>query len=105
MSTFFSYDFRQSVSNSAELLHKQIQNILNITEKAKVDLIAHSLGGLIVSAYLNRYGNENIGKVIILAAPYEGSPDTINTALTGELTYIPGSVNITSHMTHPFRSP
>jgi len=89
---FFSYDFRQSVSDSADLLQKQIQNILNITEKAKVDLIAHSLGGLIVSAYLERYGNENIGKVIILAAPYEGSPDTIKTALTGELTYIPGSV-------------
>ena len=48
--------------------------ILNITEKTKVDLIAHSLGGLIVSAYLERYGNENIGKLIILAAPYEVSP-------------------------------
>ncbi len=89
---FFSYDFRQSISDSAALLHTQIQITLNIADKSKVDLIAHSLGGLIISAYLERYGNEHIGKVIILAAPYEGSPDTINTALTGELTYIQGSV-------------
>ncbi|ABN06457.1 PGAP1 family protein [Methanocorpusculum labreanum Z] len=89
---FYSYDFRQTIADSADLLHNQIQNIQNITGEAKVDLIAHSLGGLIVSAYLEGYGNENIEKAIILATPYEGSPDTINTALTGEMTYIPGSV-------------
>ncbi|WP_461752447.1 esterase/lipase family protein [Methanocorpusculum sp.] len=91
-SIFYSYDFRQTIADSADLLHKQIQSIQNITGKAKVDLIAHSLGWLIVSAYLEDYGNENIEKIIILATPYEGSPDTINTALTGEMTYIPGSV-------------
>ena len=89
---FYSYDFRQSISNSADLLHNQIQRILSISGRSKVDIIAHSLGGLIISAYLERYGYEHLGKIIILATPYEGSPDTINTALTGEMTYIPGSV-------------
>ena len=86
---FFSYDFRQSKSDSADLLNQQIQNILQKTGASKVDLVAHSLGGLVVSTYLETYGEEQIRKIIMAAIPYEGTPDTLNTALTGELTYVP----------------
>ncbi len=86
---FFSYDFRQSKSNSSDLLHQQIQNILQKTGGSKVDIIAHSLGGLVLATYLETYGGEHIRKIITAATPYEGTPDTINTALTGELTYVP----------------
>jgi len=86
---FFSYDFRQLKSDSSDLLHQQIQNILQKTGGSKVDLVAHSLGGLVVSTYLETYGEEHIRKIIMVATPYEGTPDTINTALTGELTYVP----------------
>ena len=89
---FFSYDFRQSNKDTAKLLDQQIRRILDTTGASGADLVAHSLGGLIVSSYLEMYGRDNIGKVITLATPYEGAPDTINTALTGELTYIPGSL-------------
>jgi len=86
---FFSYDFRQSKSNSSDLLHQQIENILQKTGGSKVDIVAHSLGGLVVSTYLKTYGDEHIRKIITAATPYEGTPDTLNTALTGELTYVP----------------
>ncbi len=86
---FFSYDFRQSNPDCADLLNQQIQNILQKYGGSKVDLVAHSLGGLIVSTYLEMYGEEHIRKIITAATPYEGTPDTINTALTGELTYVP----------------
>ena len=86
---FFSYDFRQSISDSAYLLNLEIQNILQRTGGSKVDLVAHSLGGLIVSTYLETYGEEHTRKIITIATPYEGTPDTINTTLTGELTYVP----------------
>jgi len=86
---FFSYDFRQSKSDSAYWLNLQIQNILQKTGGSKVDLVAHSLGGLVVSTYLETYGGEHIRKIITAATPYEGTHDTINTALTGELKYVP----------------
>ena len=57
---FFSYDFRQSNPDCADLLNQQIQNILQKYGGSKVDLVAHSLGGLIVSTYLEMYGEEHM---------------------------------------------
>lgn len=89
---FFSYDFRQSKKDTAKLLDQQIRRTLHAAGASGADLIAHSLGGLIVSAYLGMFGSDTVGKIMTLATPYEGTPDIINTALTGELTYIPGGL-------------
>lgn len=102
---FFSYDFRQARSDSAKHLNQNIQSILRKTGASKVDLIAHSLGGLVVSTYLKTYGKEQAQKIIILATPYEGTPETLNMAITGELKYLPnGVLDVVAKLTREIRT-
>ncbi|HJJ50523.1 MAG TPA: hypothetical protein O0X01_03230, partial [Methanocorpusculum sp.] len=84
---------------------QNIQSILRKTGASKVDLIAHSLGGLVVSTYLKTYGKEQVQKIIILATPYEGTPETLNLAITGELKYLPsGVLEVVAKLTREVRT-
>jgi pimeloyl-ACP methyl ester carboxylesterase len=49
-----------------------------------VDLVAHSMGGLIVADYLARYGkDQKVRRVVSIASPFEGSVDAIEKVSTG----------------------
>lgn len=78
---FFSYDFRQSNVDTAKCLNSFIQ------EKGfkKVDLVCHSMGGLVASHYVNLYGSGCIDKIITCGTPYEGSPMLLNTVLNWDI--------------------
>ncbi len=83
---FFSYDFRQKNSLSADQLEIYINDILAENPGyTKVDLVAHSMGGLVVSDYVKDCGNENIRKVITCGTPYEGSPKLVSSVLTADV--------------------
>lgn len=83
---FFSYDFRKSSAQSAMELDKYIQAILeNNSEYRKVDIVAHSMGGLVMSGYVSKFGTENINKIITVGTPYEGAPKLENSVLTKEV--------------------
>lgn len=83
---FFSYDFRKSNIESAEKLEKYIQSILDSnSEYDRVDIVAHSMGGLVVSSYVSGYGAEKINKVITVGTPYEGAPKLENAVLTNKV--------------------
>lgn len=71
---FFSYDWRVSNLDNSEKLNSFIKS-LNVD---KVDLIAHSMGGLVASCYYKSYGSGRINKVITCGTPYEGAPKMIN---------------------------
>lgn len=36
--------------------------------------VGHSLGGLLIRAYLDKYRNHNIGRVVLIGSPNEGTP-------------------------------
>src|SRR3989344_8668463 len=56
----FPYDWRKSNVITAQLLADKIQEIKEICECVHVDLIAHSMGGLVASQYVasDTYGND-----------------------------------------------
>ncbi len=96
----FTYDWRQDNVKSAKKLHQFIQEIKKSYAKPdlKVDLVAHSMGGL-VSRYYLRYGNvdvlndndfpvnllgaKNVRKVVLLGTPNLGSVGSVESFITG----------------------
>jgi len=81
----FSYDWRKSNSISAEKLNKEIQKILQETGKTKVDIVAHSMGGLVASSYYSKYGSGKVDKIITCGTPYEGAPSLINAVMNWDV--------------------
>jgi len=74
---FFSYDWRQSNDDSAVKLNDLINDVKTQTEYSKVDLVCHSMGGLVASSYAKQYGTNDVRYIITLATPYEGAPSAI----------------------------
>lgn len=83
---FFSYDFRRSNDDTSFELLGFISDVLQANPgHLKVDLVAHSMGGLVVSDCVSDWGSDNIRKVITCGTPYEGAPKLANSVLTTEV--------------------
>ena len=81
----YSYDWRKSNSESAEKLNTAINKVLKETGKKKVDIVAHSMGGLVTSSYYSKYGNNKLDKVITCGTPYEGSAKVFNVIMNWDV--------------------
>ena len=97
---FFHYDWRLDNAENAIKLSEKIENwkksYIEYVEKiypqpqyakqnVKFNIIAHSMGGLIALYYaLNLDGLQNIGKIILIAAPLQGSMATLKALKDGE---------------------
>ena len=88
----FSYDWRKSNEVSAEKLNEEIQKILQETGKKKVDIVAHSMGGLVASSYYSKFGSEKVDKIITCGTPYEGAPSLINSVLSWQVVRKPQDI-------------
>lgn len=88
---FFSYDFRHSAAENADLLHKQIEYVLSCGGE-NVDLVCHSMGGLVTSAFVKKYGIDRVHKIVALSVPFEGSAEILHIALTGNILLVPSYV-------------
>lgn len=62
----------ESIHLFADRLNGIIQNAKDETDKDKVILIVHSMGGLVTRAYLKEYGTEDVEAVIIGGTPNYG---------------------------------
>ncbi len=81
---FFPYDWRLSNAHTAQLLAARIDEVLAQTGATKVDIIAHSMGGLVVKEYIRTHETEpKIDKLLFLGTPHLGSPDAIKNLLFG----------------------
>jgi len=70
----FPYDWRADNNLTAGLLKEKIQQVKVITGKNKVDIIAHSMGGLVTRSYVQGSDYQNdIDQVIFLGTPHLGS--------------------------------
>lgn len=78
----FSYDWRLKGTENVTLLASAIEEIKVKTGAQKVDIIAHSMGGLLSKYYL--INNSSIDKFIDIATPHVGSPKAFKTVMFGE---------------------
>ncbi|MDO5844357.1 MAG: alpha/beta fold hydrolase [Methanocorpusculum sp.] len=85
----FSYDFRKSCADTADKLNEQIEFILNNSAHEKVDVVGHSMGGLVISSYAEKYGTEKLNKIVTLGTPYEGAPNCIYVTVNGAFFGLP----------------
>ena len=88
----FPYDWRYGVSGknvdgktNSDLLKNKIQQILQQTGSSKVDVVAHSMGGLIVKKYVQDNPTSHyIGKTVFVGVPNTGSPKAVKILLQGD---------------------
>jgi pimeloyl-ACP methyl ester carboxylesterase len=106
----FYYPNNQEVKYSAALLADGISFIKQITEKSKVNLIGHSLGGLVVYSYVENLAKTpqgkqinysgDVDKLIAIGSPFAGS-NIANKIVGGrlDLAIVLGSssINIPAH--------
>ena len=91
------YDWRQKIKESAQIyLTKTITLAKQITGANKVNLICHSMGGLVARAYAqsNMYYND-VDQLIILCTPNAGSPSNYSYWTGGILpVHVSSKINI-----------
>lgn len=76
--TVFSFNLgavnSRDIRASAFLIHRKIESILSQTSLERIDIVGHSMGGLIGLYYLKRLGgHERIRKLIMMGTPVRGT--------------------------------
>lgn len=87
----FPYDWRLNLDNSIDSLKNKIDAIKKQTGFFKVDIVAHSMGGLLTEDYINQFGSDSINKLIFVGTPHLGAPKSAKVLLEGD-TEIPAGV-------------
>lgn len=82
-----------SISQNAVILGEYIENVQEATGAEKVDLLVHSMGGMISRYYLDRLmTKDNVAQLIILGTPMAGSACSILPASLGMM--LPATLEI-----------
>jgi hypothetical protein len=81
----FPYDWRLDIAYTADnVLREKIEQIKNQTGAQEVDIVAHSLGGLVVEKYIQDYPQSSIDKFVDIATPHLGAPLTFKALTFGD---------------------
>lgn len=75
---YFDYDFRLDPYEHADRLYEFINQVKTLTGHNSVKLKCSSMGGVVLSAYLDKYGYDGIDVIICRCCPLKG------TAVAGE---------------------
>uniref|UniRef100_UPI00055DB95E OmpL47-type beta-barrel domain-containing protein n=1 Tax=Paenibacillus zanthoxyli TaxID=369399 RepID=UPI00055DB95E len=70
----FGYDWRLDIKDSARSLKTVIDNAKIDNPYSKIYIVAHSMGGLVATEYINQGNGNNINKLITIGTPYLGAP-------------------------------
>ena len=63
---------RHSIESLATLIHPEIAAFAQ-SISGKVHFVGYSMGGLLIRAYLHRYRPANLGRVVMVGTPNQGS--------------------------------
>lgn len=85
----FPYDWRLNIDSNRAALNQKITDIKNKTGASKVNIVAHSMGGLVTKDYLDQYGTSSIDKVIFVGTPHLGAPKAAKILIAGDQFSIP----------------
>ena len=71
----FPYEWRDSNVFSANLLDDKISEVKAVCNCGKVDLVAHSMGGLVARSYIQSTDYDaDVDQLIFLGTPHKGAP-------------------------------
>lgn len=79
----FAYDWRLGIAENAALLREYVGCVQQFYPGTEVDILTHSMGGLLARRYILNNDTHNVDKLITIAAPWLGAPKTINVLGTG----------------------
>jgi len=80
----FPYDWRLDNRINALNLKTKIDAALNQTSSPKVDIVAHSMGGLVTKQYILQNSEHRINSLIFLGTPHLGTPKALKALLFGD---------------------
>lgn len=83
----FIYDWRLSPYDYVDELHAFIEQIMSTTGKKQVNIWARCLGGGLLSAYLEKYGNQGHIKNVIFAQVLSNETTVISKAFSGQIEF------------------
>lgn len=80
------YDWRFDIRDQRSLLKKTIEKALKESGSDKVDIVAHSMGGLLVKEYLlsDKEAKKTINSVITIGTPYLGAAKASKALIFGD---------------------
>ena len=61
------------IEHYVDSLARRIDEVLAATGASRLILVGHSMGGLVIRAYLRRHGADKVSRVVTLGTPYGGS--------------------------------
>lgn len=62
-----------SIDALADQVARKIDAVIGATGARRVMIVAHSMGGLVARAYLQKYGSGTVARVLTIGAPHHGS--------------------------------
>ncbi|XP_020261487.1 phospholipase A(1) LCAT3 [Asparagus officinalis] len=91
----YGYDFRQSnrIDKAMDGLKLKLESAYKASGGKKINIISHSMGGLLLQCFLSQYNDvfaNYVNKWICIACPFQGAPGTINDSLLTGLQFVYG---------------
>ncbi|XP_038689907.1 lecithin-cholesterol acyltransferase-like 4 [Tripterygium wilfordii] len=91
----FGYDFRQSnrLQDTLERFAAKLEAVYNASGGKKINLISHSMGGLLVKCFMCLHSDifeKYVKNWIAIAAPFQGAPGYINSAFLNGMSFVDG---------------
>lgn len=100
----FAYDWRQPLAATEKQLAAFVTEVVARTcllrhyhadgytaDTGKVNLVGHSMGGLVIAGYVKTQGLARVDKVVTLASPFRGSIESIAKTTVGSSGFSSGS--------------
>ena len=80
----YTFDWRLSPDELADDLNNYLENVKTVTGKDKLDVAACSMGGMVTSSYINKYGTDIFDSVFFFSGAHNGG-HIVGSAFSGDL--------------------
>ena len=86
---YFPYDWLLDLTNTAVLLNERVEQIKSDSGSQKINIVAHSMGGLLAKEYIRQYGKDDLNKLVFIGTPHIGAPKAGKIIIAGDKMGIP----------------